>query len=123
MYVARKAETLIGVMTVFRRNDKAWAWLIGIDHAADAKNFTYFNLCYYYPFSDFPSLGIRRVYYGSAVQYAKYRRGCNIVGTRFFVTFRLSPLALLLRPIFALQRAVFSRKFRALNNLGSNTHT
>ena len=123
VYVARKATTLVGVCAVFRRNEKALSWLVGINHAADLGNFTYFNLAYYYPFSEYPTLGIRRAYFGNAVQYAKYRRGCDIVGAQFFVKFRPSPLALMLWPIFVMHRFVFTRKFRAILNRGSNTHT
>ena len=85
VYVAHKGETLVGVMVAIRCNDKVRVWLEGIDRAAESTNSTYFNLVYYCPFSEFPSLGIRRVYLGNAVQYAKYRCGCDIIGARFFV--------------------------------------
>jgi hypothetical protein len=121
VYVAHKAETLIGVVVFVCRNHKARAWLIGIDHDADVNNFCYFNLCFYYPCSEFPKIGIRQIYFGNAVQYAKYRRGCDIVETQFFVRATSGLLNLVLRPAFALQRIFFRRKYRAALPQGSRT--
>lgn len=119
VYVAQRAAIPIGVIVFVRRNEKAWAWLIGINHEADANSFCYFNLCFYHPCSQFPEMGIRQVFYGNAVQYAKYRRGCDIVETRFFVRSTPGVLALILRPVFAVQRIFFRRKFRAVLPQGS----
>jgi len=121
VYVARKAALLIGVIVFLRRNENAWAWLVGVDHEADARNFCYFNLLFYYPCLRYPELGIRQVYFGNAVQYAKYRRGCDIVETRFFVRAKHSIFAVVLRPIFAMQRVYFKRKFFAGTHRFSNT--
>ena len=113
VYVAHKVEVLIGVVVFVCRDNTARAWLIGIDHDADAKSFCYFNLCYYYPCGQFPALGIRKIFFGNAAQYAKYRRGCDIVETRFLVRTTPGWLNLVLRPLFALQRIFFRRKYRA----------
>lgn len=123
VYIARKAEALIGVCVIIRRGDKARTWFIGIDHAADSSNFTYFNLAYYHPCSEFPTLGIRQAYYGNAVQYAKYRRGCDINEARFFLKPPPGLRALLLRPLFAIHRVLFRRKYGQLIVQGLNSRT
>lgn len=114
VYIARKRVALIGVCVIIRRGEKARTWLTGIDHAADANNFTYFNLVYYHPFSEFPALGIRQAYYGNAVQYAKFRRGCDIVKAQFFLKPLPGVRALLLRPLFAIHRVLLRRKYAPL---------
>jgi hypothetical protein len=99
---------------LIRRYENAMVWLIGVDHEADSNNFSYFNLTYFHPCSEFPHMGIRKAHYGNAAQYAKFRRGCDIEEIKFFLkpaAFLLGPL---LRPIFRLQRYLFRRKFRAV---------
>jgi hypothetical protein len=121
VYVARREETLIGVCLILRRGGAAQTWLVGIDHAADGNNFTYFNLTFYHPCAEFPALGVRHAHYGNAVQYAKYRRGCDVVEANFYVKPRSSVLTLLLRPFFAIHRLLLRRKYRIQLRMGSGS--
>lgn len=111
VYTARKEAALVAVTVVLKCGTVAWLWKVGIDHAADGGNFTYFNINFYHLFREAPGYGLQRIWCGNGALLAKSRRGCDVALTGFFYKPRGSWSALLLRALLALQRAWYRRKF------------
>lgn len=111
VYVAQNEEKPVGVCVLLKQGQDACFWMVGIDHEADAKNFTYFNLSYYHVFRQAPTMGLRQIRYGNGALRAKTGRGCEAELTHFFYKPRAVWSILVLRILFPLQKLLYRRKF------------
>ena len=84
IYAAAKADKIIGVCVVLRKEQEGYISAIGIDHHYSRGDLTYFNIMYYEPIYNAIKSGIKRLYYSNALYEVKSRRGCIIDNTYLF---------------------------------------
>ena len=104
-----------GACVAVRHGSVATLLWVGVDHEAAGPDFAYFNLAFYTPAEEYAKLGVRRVWFGNAAFPAKIRRGCRLTPSRVYVRYPRNSVAhLLQKPVFAVQRAWYRRKFAGL---------
>ena len=86
MYVVEHEKEIVGFVGFVLKETVAAAAYIGIESSVRASNqFVYFNLAFYQLARDAPSLGIKRIMYGTTVYQGKSLRGCKVMPTRIFI--------------------------------------
>jgi len=114
IYLAEMNDRILGFMAALWKDDTAVAAYIGIGQQVRAQNFfVYFNFIYQLV-RDAPPLGLKRILFGSTVYDAKRLRGCSIMPTCLFLRPAGGLTRLATRPVLAMHRHWYQRKFRHL---------
>ena len=116
VYLTGPAAEAGGTSLLLRRGDRGVLALVGIDHALPLPEFAYFNLTYYGPAGDAPSLGLRRIDLGPGMVEMKIRRGCRVAFPQLFYRAHSGLGRRWRGAALALHRRWFGRKFRALRD-------
>jgi hypothetical protein len=97
--------------SMLRSGPVAWASWMGMLEGEARQEFTYFNLCYYHIAAAAPTLGIKRILYGTTAYAAKLQRGCEMVVNPVLYRPRARLTRLLARPYVRFHRQWYRRKF------------
>jgi len=111
IFEARRGERLLGMASMLRSGPVAWASWMGMLQDEARQDFTYFNLCYYHIAAAAPTLGIKRILYGTTAYAAKLQRGCEMVVNPVLYRPRALLTRLLARPYVRFHRQWYLRKF------------
>ena len=84
IYTASKGGAITAVNVMLRRNGVAQMPMVGVDHEAAGRDFTYFNVALYRPIRDAISERVERIYYGRALYDLKARKGCRIANLSIY---------------------------------------
>ena len=112
IYLATKDGLTTGAAILLRRGSRGSMALIGMDPEREARDFSYFNTCYYGPAADAPQLGLQRIDFGPGLLPAKQRRGCRVAFPRLYYLDGRRLRRPWSRLALAAHRRWFERKFR-----------
>ena len=88
VYAARKQGRITATSLLLRRGTTGYLPMVGVDHAAAGRDFTFFAIAHYRPIADAIAGGLRTLYFGRALDGLKARRGCRLEETRVFLRAR-----------------------------------
>jgi predicted N-acyltransferase len=84
VYAARKEGRITATSLLLRRGTTGYLPMVGVDHAAAGRDFTFFAIAHYRPIGDAIADGLRTLHFGRALDGLKARRGCRLEETRVF---------------------------------------
>lgn len=84
VYAARKQGRITATSLLLRRGASGYLPMVGVDHAASGRDFTFFAIAHYRPIDDAIAGGLRTLHFGRALDGLKARRGCRLEETRLF---------------------------------------
>lgn len=84
VFEAVRAGERVAMLAVIRSGSVGWVAWVGMGLRDRPNDFTYANLVYYCAADWAPALGLKTLLYGTAVQQAKLKRGCRLLGCRLF---------------------------------------
>jgi len=84
VYAAIKGDRITAVSLLLRRGQTGHLPMVGVDHAAAGRDFTFFTVAHHRPVADAIASGIRRLYLGRSLYDLKARRGCRLEETLVF---------------------------------------
>jgi hypothetical protein len=113
VYGAVKRDRICGVALLLRRGEAGFLPMVGVDHEAAGKDFTFFNLAHYRPITDAIDGGLRQIHLGRALYGLKARRGCRLESALVFFRPRRSGWRIAVRAWFALLSAWNATKLPA----------
>ena len=125
VYAAMKGDRITAVSLLLRRGQTAHLPMVGVDHAAAGRDFTFFTVAHHRPFADAIASGIRRLYLGRSLYELKARRGCRLEETLVFYRPSSRLAALVIRRWFAVlsawNRAKLPRRARRRREAASSS--
>ena len=99
VYAARKHGRITATSLLLRRGATGYLPMVGVDHAAAGRDFTFFAIAHYRPIGDAIAGGLQTLHFGRALDGLKARRGCRLEETR--ILYRApAPLGRLASPVW-----------------------
>jgi predicted N-acyltransferase len=100
----------VAILTAVRSQGVAWMALAGIEQRDRPNDFTYANLLFYHTADWAPALGLTTLLYGTGVQQAKRRRGCQLLPSHLYYRPHGAIGRMLARPYLRVHEAWHRRK-------------